>query len=86
MLVLRTAPEAAGHAAERRGQPPADAAGAGGRAGLLVDGAEAGGGRWRPRPGFDEWLLRVPAALVRAREARLELRGRYAAFRYWLYQ
>lgn len=53
---------------------------------LRIDAAEAGGGRWRPRPGFDEWLLRVPGALVRARDAQLELRGHYAAFRYWFYQ
>ena len=86
LLVLRDAPEAPATLLSAAGNhlltlrvPEAELT-------LWLDGAQAGGGRWRPQPGFDERLLRVPAALVRSRETRLELRGRYAAFRYWLYQ
>ena len=86
LLVLRTAPvapatllSAAGNRLMTLQAPEAELA-------LLVDGRDAGGGRRRPQAGFDEWLLPVPAALVRGPTVRLELRGRYVAFRYWFYQ
>jgi hypothetical protein len=44
--------------------------------------------RWsfRPRPGWDEVVLRVPGALLAAGKTRLTFAGRYAAFHYWFYQ
>jgi hypothetical protein len=37
-------------------------------------------------PGWNEHVLRVPAAHVRSSTTELVLSGRYAAFRYWFYQ
>ncbi len=53
---------------------------------LYAGGREAGRALLRPAAGWDEWLLRVPAELVGEGRTRLELRGRYASFRYWAYQ
>jgi hypothetical protein len=53
---------------------------------LRVDGRPAGTSSFRPRPGWDEMVLRVDGALIAGTRTTLELRGRYAAFRYWLYQ
>jgi hypothetical protein len=36
--------------------------------------------------GWNEHVLRVPAALVTSTTTELTLSGRYAAFRYWFYQ
>jgi len=38
------------------------------------------------RPGWNEHVLRVPAAAVAEGTTALEVAGRYAAFRYWFYQ
>jgi len=37
-------------------------------------------------PGWNEHVLRVPAALVGSGSTQLELRGRYGSFHYWAYQ
>jgi hypothetical protein len=37
-------------------------------------------------PGWNEHVLRIPAARVRSATTELALSGRYAAFRYWFYQ
>jgi hypothetical protein len=44
--------------------------------------------RWtfRPSPGWDEQVLRIPGQLLTARRTRLTLSGRYAAFHYWFFQ
>jgi len=52
---------------------------------------EAGGrlltrSTFRPRAGWDEQLLRVPAAAIEGGATRLRVSGRYASFRYWFYQ
>jgi len=52
---------------------------------------EAGGrvlarSTFRPRAGWDEQLLRVPAAAIEGGPTRLRVSGRYASFRYWFYQ
>lgn len=38
------------------------------------------------RPGWNEHVLRIPAASVPGESTELQLSGRYAAFRYWFYQ
>ncbi len=57
-------------------------------AGLTVEVEGTSAGRWsfRPRPGWDEQLFRIPAALVAEDRTRITLSGRYAAFQYWFYQ
>ena len=37
-------------------------------------------------PGWNEHVIRLPKESVGDGSTRLELRGRYAAFRYWFYQ
>ncbi len=54
--------------------------------GLRVNGQPAGTSSFRPGPGWDEVVLEVDAALIVGARTTLELRGRYAAFRYWFYQ
>jgi hypothetical protein len=86
LLVMRTAPAA--------GATVLRASGAGlheldiRQAGLVlsVDGREVSRSTLAPAAGWDEWHLRVPGAQVRGERARVELRGRYASFRYWAYQ
>jgi hypothetical protein len=53
---------------------------------VSVDGRPAGRLRFRPAPGWDEVVLRVPAALVTGERTRLELAGHYASYRYWFFQ
>ena len=57
-------------------------------AGLLLTagGRPIGRFQFRPRAGWDEQVLRVPAAAVSEPSLRLEIRGRYASFYYWFYQ
>ncbi|HET8645434.1 MAG TPA: hypothetical protein VFO85_08105, partial [Vicinamibacteria bacterium] len=57
-----------------------------GAADLSIDGRPLGRVTIGARPGWDEVVLRVPAAAVTGAASRLELKGRYAAFRYWIYQ
>jgi hypothetical protein len=53
---------------------------------VTVDGRPAGRFDFAAAPGWDEVALHVPGSLVRRPRSRLELRGRYAAYYYWLYQ
>ena len=53
---------------------------------LRVNGQPAGTAAFRPRPGWDEMVLKVDAARIVGPRTTLELRGRYASFRYWVYQ
>jgi hypothetical protein len=53
---------------------------------LRVNGQPAGTSTFRPRPGWDELLLKVDAGRVAGPRTTLELSGRYASFRYWFYQ
>jgi hypothetical protein len=57
-------------------------------AGLVasVDGRPAGRLDFRPAEGWDEVTLRIPGATITRAAPRLTLRGRYAAYHYWLYQ
>ena len=53
---------------------------------LRVNGQPAGTAAFRPRPGWDEMVFKVEAARIVGPRTALDLRGRYAAFRYWFYQ
>jgi hypothetical protein len=53
---------------------------------VTADDRPAGRTRFRPTGGWDEAVIRVPAALVTRDRTRLELSGRYAAYRYWFFQ
>ena len=53
---------------------------------LSLDGRPLGHDSFHARPGWDEMVLRIPAGLVTREASRLDLKGRDAAFRYWLYQ
>jgi hypothetical protein len=53
---------------------------------VRVDGQPAAQGRFRPGEGWDEMLILVPAAAITRHRPRIEISGRYAAYRYWFYQ
>jgi hypothetical protein len=57
-------------------------------AGIVVraGGKEALRAERENRPGWNEHVLRVPAAFVGEGTTELALSGRYASFHYWLYQ
>ena len=86
VLVLRTAPAVeaavlrvgAGRVAELTFPEAALA--------VKVDGRAAADVHGRPAGGWDEWVVRLPAALIRSERTRLEITGRYASFYYWAYQ
>jgi hypothetical protein len=86
VLVLRTAPalEAAVLRIGAGGMVDLDFAEA--ALAVKVDGRAAAEVRRRPAAGWDEWVLRLPASLIRSERTRLELAGRYASFYYWAYQ
>ncbi len=41
---------------------------------------------FRPRPGWDERVFRIPGRFLQEGETELTLSGRYASFHYWFYQ
>ena len=53
---------------------------------LRVEGKTVGRVTFRPRPGWDEEVLRVTADRVQEGHTRVQLSGRYASFYYWFYQ
>jgi hypothetical protein len=53
---------------------------------LSADGRPVARARFRPAAGWEEAVLRVPAAMVTGERTTLELAGRYASYRYWFYQ
>ena len=53
---------------------------------VAADGQAASRARFRPAAGWDEMVIAVPGALVTRTRTRIELSGRYAAYRYWFYQ
>jgi hypothetical protein len=53
---------------------------------VSVQGQVALRSTFRPGPGWNEWVLHIPAGLVQEGATRLELQGRYAAFSYWCFQ
>ena len=42
--------------------------------------------RFRPGDGWDEAVILVPGAALTQSRTRLEISGRYAAYRYWFFQ
>jgi hypothetical protein len=86
VVVLRTAPVvpvAVSRASGSRSQPlqfvESEIA-------ITVDGRPAVRIRARPRSGWDEVVIRVPATAITGPRTRLELRGAYASYRYWFAQ
>ena len=53
---------------------------------VLADDRPAAHARFRPGAGWDEAVILVPGAALTRPRTRLELTGRYAAYRYWFYQ
>jgi hypothetical protein len=53
---------------------------------LSLDGRLVSRTSFHARPGWDEMVLRIPAEHVTGAASRVELKGRYAAFQYWIYQ
>jgi hypothetical protein len=53
---------------------------------VLADGKPAVRGTLRPRPGWDEWVIRVRGDLLGEGRTALTLSGRYSSFYYWFYQ
>lgn len=53
---------------------------------VRADGRPAAQARFRPGEGWDEAAILVPASAITGQRTRLELSGRYAAYRYWMYQ
>ncbi len=41
---------------------------------------------FRPHPGWNEVVFRIPGALLREGETEVHLKGRYASFQYWFFQ
>ena len=52
----------------------------------LADGRPAAHARFRPRAGWDEAMVVIPGAALTRPRTRIELTGRYAAYRYWFFQ
>lgn len=86
LVVMRTAPGAAVGVLRPSGNGVFDVQVQAAGLVLLADGREVLRAARRPAPGWDEWVLRVPAAALGDGATHLELRGRYAAFFYWFFQ
>jgi hypothetical protein len=54
--------------------------------GLRVNGQPVGTSTFRPGTGWDEMMITVDGAHIVGPSTTLELRGRYASFRFWFYQ
>lgn len=86
LLVMRTAPELVARLLR-----PAGARGVGlafdeASVELRIEGRPVAERRFRPALGWDEIVFVVPAAEVRGERLAVQLRGRYASFRYWAFQ
>jgi hypothetical protein len=86
VVVMRTAPDAAVSVLRPSGNSVFDVQVQAAGLVLSADGHALPPAARRPAPGWDEWVLRVPASAVGDGVTRLELRGRYAAFFYWFFQ
>jgi hypothetical protein len=53
---------------------------------VRADGEPAAHVRFRPGEGWDEAVIRVPGTALRLPRTHLEIKGRYAAYRYWFFQ
>jgi hypothetical protein len=86
VLVLRTAPAMEAALLRVGGGSRVELAFPEAALAVKVDGQAAAEARRAPAKGWDEWVLRLPGALVRTDRPRLEVTGRYASFYYWVYQ
>ena len=85
LLVMRTASEASARVLRASGARTLSLALAEARVELRAGGRTIDERRFRPRSGWDEVSFVIPGASVGDR-MRLTLSGRYASFRYWVYQ
>jgi hypothetical protein len=51
-----------------------------------IDGSVVARESFRPRPGWDERVVRIPGTAFRTSRALLRARGRFASFHYWFFQ
>ena len=87
LLVLRTAPTIDANLLEAAGPRRVGIEFPEAALMLSVDGQPIGRPTsYRMQPGWNELTLRVTGNLVRGARPRLEVSGRYASFRYWVYQ
>jgi hypothetical protein len=58
------------------------------QAGLIleVNGTPVARSTFQPSEGWEELVLRVPAAALTGPEAAIRVSGRYASFHYWFFQ
>jgi hypothetical protein len=86
VMVLRTAPGVGANVMRASGNRQVGIEFA--EAGLVVraDGEVATRATFRPRPGWDEVVVRIPRGVIRKAETTLAVHGRYAAFQYWFFQ
>jgi hypothetical protein len=86
VLVLRTAPAMEANVLRLGATSLVELAFAEAAVAVKLDGQPALELRGRPAAGWDDWVLRLPGSLVKTDRPRLEIAGRYASFRYWVYQ
>jgi hypothetical protein len=86
ILVLRTAPDAAANVLRAGGSRQVRLEFAEGGLVVRANGEVAARTTVRPRPGWDEVVIRINRHLLRGETTDLEITGRYAAFQYWFYQ
>ena len=53
---------------------------------VTADARPAAHARFRPGAGWDEAIVLIPGAALTRPRTRLEMTGRFAAYRYWFYQ
>jgi hypothetical protein len=85
LLVMRTAPEAAARVLRASGARTLSLGLSESRVALRAGNRTIDDRGFRPRAGWDEISFLIPAASVGER-VRLTVSGRYASFRYWVYQ
>jgi hypothetical protein len=86
LVVLRTAPETAARVWTAAGAGVYDLSFPDASITLSVDDQRLGTATFAPRAGWDELLMKVEGARITRARTTLELRGRYASYRYWFYQ
>jgi hypothetical protein len=86
VIVMRTAADAKANVWTSAGASAYDLDFADGTIALRVNGQPWGSVTFHPRAGWDEIQFMVDARVIVGPRTTLELRGRYASFRYWIYQ